>query len=645
MSNEQIVNAQERVVDMGVHRARALPVPETFNEQDLTVDCTFATTAQVLRFGWDGPFMEELSMSPEHIRMERMNSSRAPVLNNHSTTELEDIIGVVTSARIEADKCTATIKFSSRESVKSIVQDVKDGIISNISVGYKVYRYEQSVGGETEVPVYVATDWEPYEISVVTVPADAGAGVRNEGNEKNRCTVLCARAQENESNDVMDKETKPVENVQAPVPAPVDIDAERSLAVQADRARAFEIRKIGTAAKLEETEIERMVKDGTAVDEARKIAFDKMAAEGEQNAQKRPTVQINERSAEDVRAAMENALEARANSRVEMTDAGRQFRGYSLMDMARDCLQRSGQNVSNLSRMEIAGRAMHTTSDFPEILANVARRTLRTAYEQAPQTFRPFVTETTATDFKPITRVQLGEAPMPQKVKEAGEFTYGTIGEGKETYKLETYGKILAISRQAVINDDLDVFGRLPTAMGRQCVNKESDLVYDLLTGSYTMSDGTAVFHTDHGNLLTGGASALSEDSLSAARQKMREQKGLDGKTFLNLAPTYLVVGPALETKAEKLLANVTPRNSSDVNVFSGKLQLIVEQRITSATAWYMIAANQVDTIEVAYLDGNRGPQFETRNGFERDGVELKVRMDFAAAPIDYRGMLKSAGL
>ena len=75
----------------------------------------------------------------------------------------------------------------------------------------------------------------------------------------------------------------------------------------------------------------------------------------------------------------------------------------------------------------------------------------------------------------------------------------------------------------------------------------------------------------------------------------------------------------------------------------------VVEPRLdaatSSATAWYLIAdPAQIDTVEYCYLEGQQGVYIETKQGFEVDGVEIKARMDFGAAAIDYRGMQKNAG-
>ena len=110
------------------------------------------------------------------------------------------------------------------------------------------------------------------------------------------------------------------------------------------------------------------------------------------------------------------------------------------------------------------------------------------------------------------------------------------------------------------------------------------------------------------------------------------------------MTPASLVVPPELETTAEKLLSAVQAAKTGDVNPFS-TLGLIVEPRLTSATAWYVVAdTTTIDGLEYAYLEGAPGPQTETRQGFDVDGLEIKLRLDFGAGFVDWRGWYKNAG-
>lgn len=152
----------------------------SFDEKAHTVEVIFSTGAKVRRYSWrdDMAIDEELSMDPKHVRLGRLNSG-APFLDSHSSYELRDIIGSVVpkSARIERGIGVASVLLSKRDEVKGIVQDIRDQVIRNISVGYRVHEVVKTEV-EGAVPVWRAVDWEPYEVSAVAVGADAGARFR-----------------------------------------------------------------------------------------------------------------------------------------------------------------------------------------------------------------------------------------------------------------------------------------------------------------------------------------------------------------------------------------------------------------------------------------------------------------------------------
>jgi hypothetical protein len=234
------------------------------------------------------------------------------------------------------------------------------------------------------------------------------------------------------------------------------------------------------------------------------------------------------------------------------------------------------------------------------------------------------------------------------KVNEGGEYKRGPLGEGKESYRVETYGKIISISRQVLVNDDLNAFTRIPQLFGVAAANLESDVVWGIINSNPNMGDGVTLFHANHKNLAAAGA-VISVASLGVARKTMAVQTGIDGLTTLNVRPAFILVPAALEVTAEQLLAvNMIPAKSTDVVPQSLRtLTVIAEPRLdaTSSTAWFLSAnPGQIDTIEYAYLDGQNGVYIETRVGFDVDGVEIKARLDFGAKAIDWRGMYKNPG-
>lgn len=586
---------------------------------------------------WDEPWNETLGHNPEECDLSRLNGG-APVLANHArcaggeTSPLANI-GIVERAWMENGKGYADIKLSRRPELAGLLQDLADGIVKNVSVGYQIQERTLTKQNADGAPSdYRVTRWLPMEISLVDIPADATVGV---GRSADAASPAQFRVIDlpSEGDRSMNQKTEPTAQ---------DVDAARADGITAERNRIAEINDAVRGLKLAPDFADELIAKGTSADEARKLAINEAAKRSEAAPIASGTIETVRDETETRRAAVAEALMHRYSPANKITDAGKQFMGRSLMEISRELLEAGGVKTKGMSKDEVATRAMHTTSDFPYILANVANKTLRAAYEAAPQTFRPFCRQVTAADFKTIQRTGLAGAPALEKVNEHGEYKYGTIGEAKESYALASYGKIVALTRQTIINDDLNAFTRLPEMFGRAAADLESDTVWGIITANAAMNDGIALFHASHSNLPTGAAISVAQ--LGVVRAAMRKQTGIEGRP-INVQPAFLLVPAALETIAQQFLSSAyVPEAAANINPFAGTMQIIAEPRLdaSSATAWYAAAApGQIDTIEYAYLEGNQGVFLESRQGWEVDGMEIKCRLDFGAAAIDFRGLAK----
>jgi ATP-dependent Clp endopeptidase proteolytic subunit ClpP len=335
----------------------------------------------------------------------------------------------------------------------------------------------------------------------------------------------------------------------------------------------------------------------------------------------------------------------------DVTTGARDMAKYSIVNIAEQYLRLNGTNTMGFSNDQIIAqayniRASHSTSDFPNLLENVASKAMRMAYMEEPASHKIWTGETEVRDFKQNSLAQISEAPDLELLPENGEYKHGTIGDSAEKFSILTYGKMFKISRQALINDDLNAFTRLPQSFGQSASRKEADLVYQVLTSNPALSDGVTLFHADHNNIVAV-SSALNLTILGQARALMRKQKGPAGLQPLNVVPRFLIVPAALETVAEQLIASlVDPTKSNDTpNLeFIRNLTLVVDSRLDedSETKCYLAASpGQIDTITRAYLMGEGRPHIETQQGWEVDGTALKCRMDFAAVPVDFRGLVQ----
>lgn len=660
------------------------------------------------------PWIETLGHKRGEPNLERMNNG-ASVHYNHSRTRA-DRIGVVESVKLatvkdgkrSADSKTkmrrleGVVRISKREDVDDIWTDIKDGILRNISVGYMIdERKLTRESGTGEPDEFRITSWTPMEVSFVDIPADPTVGVgRNEQGdmayrvidlepekEENkmfrydangnplpdtpdaRAAILAGTATRKDgspfvADDAMRLLCAPPAPAPAatPEPAPaVDKDAIRAEGVAIERKRVADINAIFSPFETSQGELRTACVDDAdcGIDDARAkllVALGKDSIPAQNGDALR--IQSGEDGVDKFVRGAGIALAIRSGT---VTDDERKahdnsYAGFSLVEIARHALQLTNVNTGQMSRMELVGRAF-TSSDFPLILANQANKSMLKGYDEAPETWMTWAQTGNLSDFKQASRVNLSTFNNLDLVSEDGEYKYGQFSENGENITLATFGKLFAISRQAIINDDLGMFTRIPSSMGRAASRTVGNLAYGVITSNPLMSDGLALFSgaaigTDHGNLNLGGAAPISAVSVGLARQGMgRQTDSAANAVGLNIRPEYLIVPLALEDVARVLMAsefNPTDLTSNNraPNPARNTLEVVVDARLDadSATRWYESAGQSFDTIEVAFLDGNQAPTLEQQNGWSIDGTEFKVRIDVAAAPMDFRTWQRNDG-
>ncbi len=579
---------------------RAAITPESFDETEMTVEAVISTFSDVQRRDARGAYIERLD--PSGLDTSRLVG--APVLDGHRQSSARDTIGVVTAFRTEENSLVATIRLLQSDDVKPIVERIRQGVIRGVSVGYRVQRWADSTSPKDKARVRTAAAWSIFEVSAVPVPADPGATFRSETME---------------DEEVIERvEESPAETRAA-------------------------IRQIARTAGMSAEQADDMIDRDLSVIEARAEAFEAMQTRSRQT----PRIRVVNAANDDPAVMLTrraDALYARVSGEAP-SDEARPYMNESLRDMARACVEAGGVSTRSMDADTLFRAAMHTTSDFPQLLTSTGNRTLVSAYQAAASPIKTALSrQTTLADFRPGTKLKLSDIGQLQKVSESGEIKHTSRGEASESYALDTYATQFAISRKALINDDLGAFRDWGQTAGRMAAETEANLLITLLLSNPTMGeDNTALFHADHGNL-AGSGGAVDVTALSAARLAMRGMKALDGETPINATPKFLLVGPELETTAEQVLAQIYAASSSDVNPFTGKLSLLVEPRITDAS-WYVFADPAVlPVLEYAYLSSAQGPQMASREGWDVLGMEFRVVLDFGCGAVDWRGAYRNPG-
>lgn len=362
-----------------------------------------------------------------------------------------------------------------------------------------------------------------------------------------------------------------------------------------------------------------------------------------------PTVKAGMDSREKFRTGAEKAILARAG--LEKREAGNEFNGMTLAQLAGHSLSMAGVSVKGMSPDAVARKvlASHSTSDFPDLLGNTAGKMLLRAYDSYPSTWRSWCSVRPVSDFKQVKNIQLGSFNNLDTIPEGGEYTFGTFSDGAEPNQAITKGKGLMLTRQMIVNDDLGGFNNLAQKRGIAAARTVNSDAYGIINANAALSDAIALFHASHSNL-AGSASAVSTNSLSAGKKAMRTQMDASSTEYLNIMPAFLLVPVALEDLAKEIISSTTKSgqtNSSQPNVLRNFVDVIADPKLdeNSATAWYLVADPMVtELVQAVFLDGNQTPFIDEEVEFMNDALLFKVRLDYGFAAVDFRAGYKNAG-
>ena len=616
---------------------------------------------------------EVLDHSKGAVDLERAHDGGLALLFNHNRDQaLGRVRNIVLDTKEK--KLRGDLEFSPHsETAQRMAAEVADGFLGDVSVGYAIHSHVVEM--ERDEEIYRITSWTPNEVSLVTVPADASVGVGRQLTEGN-------------SMDPKDKGKSPEgDNTPGTV---VDFSSARMAGLnegarqgtEAERARVAEINTLFASLTRSGPEFSALrdnaIADGWTLEATQRSLLsliDTTPAEpvsGDRQETKDtpdPTVEAGTDAVDKFLDGASKALAFRQSLETSR-EASREMRtneftGFSALELARESLRVAGVSIAGLSRDALIAAAFrpdgygqrdlvgHSTSVFTNLLEGLANKALLMGYDETPETWSIWCRITNLPDFKTNSRVGLSQFSDLDEVPENGEYKHGTLDDRKESIQAKKYGKLFGITREAIINDDLDGMSRVPRLMGRAAARKVGDLVYDILNNPPTLNqDATALFRSSN----TGTAGAPSVTTVSELRVKMALQTDQNSQASgLNIRPAYMIVPVTLEDTARVLLASETdPKGLTGAtggavqpNPIRNIAQVVADPRLDAAstTAWYMAAdQNATDTVEVGFINGQQEPQLFSRDGWSTDGVEYKVRHEVGVAPLDFRGMAKNAG-
>ncbi len=614
----------------------------TMDPETRTVEAVFYSGTPVVRTPFfSGPYELQFSCDPKHVSMARLANGAFPVVLDHSGS-IRDTIGVVTAASVDGRSFVGTIQFDA-DLPAEIWNPIKNGTWRNISMGATLNAKPEDISEKgAAMKRYLATDWEPYHVSLVSDPADPNAVLLS---QQSVTEVLGAPAPQSEEKEFPNMETQTQGQPANPV---VNLEAERNAATLAERSRVSDINAIGQRAKLSAERIAQAINSNETVELFRAAAFEELAARSNATPTLpgNPAASVVRDETDTRRELMSAAMLNRINPTKHTTDSQNDFRHMSCMEMAKESLSRAGRSVRGRDRNEIAMLAMQNSADFANVLENSMRKVLMSRYEIQQPTYRIWAKASTTPDFKTMSRSRLSEAPTFLKVPEGGQVTIGTMSDTKETYALATYGRGVSFTRQMLINDDLGAFTDIWSRFGDQAAILENKTVYSILTANAALSDTVALFHASHANLGTG---VIADAGLDAGFTAMGIQTGLDATSVLNIEPKFIIVPKAKYSTAQRyMLPTNEAVKGSDKNIFAGRLTIVADGVLdaTSTIVWYLAADPAMyPGVEYAHLEGANGPQMvrqENEDGVL--GVQLYAFLDFGAKAVDFRPLYKSSG-
>jgi HK97 family phage major capsid protein/HK97 family phage prohead protease len=553
---EEATGEERTMPGIGRHQRAELT---TFDEvEDRTYEFPFSSEFPVARYFGN----EILSHDIKAADLSRLNDG-APLLFNHNP---DRVIGVVERAYIDGKKRRgyARVRFSRNPFAQEVLSDVKDGVLRNVSFGYSIDKMEERGSGD-----FVATAWSPYEVSVVSVPADPGVGI--------------GRALEAES-------AAPAAPTPDPIPSmentTTDLAVVRAEAAEAERSRIAGISAL--CDKHNMTDLGRqLIESGRSIDEARAAVLDKLDIKQEPVTMSAAEIGLTEkesRSFSFLRAInyLANPTDRSARDaaafEIEASDAaaaklGRQSRGITIPQdvLRRDLTVGAATAGGNLVATEL------DAGSFIDLLRNAS------ALDQAGATVLTGLTGNVA-----IPR-QSG-AGTAYWVAESGSPTESQQTVDQVSLTPKTVAAFTDYSRRLMIQSSIDVENMVRSDLARVLALKID------LAGLYgTGSNGEPL-----GLKLTTG---IGTENFAATIPTFAEVVALESDVATANAllgsPVYLMnaaMRGGLKTKAKDAGSGLFVMEGNEVNGYRG----VLSNQVESGDLWF---GNFADLI-IGYFSG-----------------------------------------
>ncbi len=629
--------------------------PVTLDEETRSFEIIISTDSPIAEMDYRSGEVIDTIIIPEGIEVP--GNGQVPYVDSHDRFSVANQLGSVRDIRVEGNQLIGRVHYADDEKSDRAYRLALGGHLTDNSIGAGIISSTRLDENETATfhgreytgPAKIIHKSRMIEVSAVAVGADPNA--KNRAAQFEQHKEQKTEVKETKRMSETNKEAKAEKEIEAPVierTVQVDAEAIQREAVEVERTRVADIEGIARECGLDQEFISQ-VKEESA-ENFRKRALTAVIEKTKEVPVSSPVV-ITEDAVDKFRSVAGDAILLKAGmldtDSAERQEMAREFAGYSLGEIARKSVEvRGGKSTGSME--EIFQRAL-ATSDFPILTSNVANKAVMQGWEQAEETYSEWVdTNGSVSDYKVQTKARAGEFDDLEEVKEGEEYKYGDRTEQSETFQLAKYGKLISFTREMLINDDLSQLADNARSLGEAANRKLGDLCYNTLILNAPMGDGTALFHTDHGNINVATGAVPNAATMKEALKLMAYQKDIKGKRRLNIKPSFLLAPAAIQGDTEEFFqAKVWADGSTDAtrpNIYYNSVKRIYETRLDddNAAQWYL-AANR-NTIQLAFLNGQKAPYLERKDHFKTDSADWKVRIEAVAWAQNWKGMFRNEG-
>lgn len=656
MPNKNMRKAPVGVPQGMVTRANLTAKPDTYREADNSVEFILATEEPARVWDWERFDVIREVIAADGVIVPR--NGQIPLVDSHDRSTIDNILGSVRDIRREGTEIIGRLYFANTDAAKRAAEMIREGHLDSGSVGYEQNETQWINDGESVVyngrtfagPMLLTRKWSLKEFSLVAIGADPNAKARAKAEIEQVTEVVTAETEGNTSREAVQKSKENVEMENKNLvdqPQTVDVEAIKREALATEQARAAKITELCAKHGCADMAAE-FIRSAANVESVQEKILDTIASRTVSLSTAK--VEIGKEASEKMREAATDGILMRSGMKVKNAAAGaEQMRGMGFADIARTCLEEKGISTRLMGKQEILTRAM-STSDFPNILANVANKAVMMGYQMGQNTWRAWAKSGMLPDFKASKRVRLADAPEMVLNRAGEEVQHGVISDVGEELTLKTYARKLIITREALINDDAGLFNRVFSIFGQRAANDIEAAVYAVLTGNPTMSDGGTLFNTTavttaggHANQANSGA-VVSTATVAAAMVAMGKQVGEKGSA-LSLMGKYIIGGFENKVQTDLLVNSTTDTTltgNANYNPFRNFVGITTGHITTKK--WFLVS-DMLDTVEVAFLDGKETPTlYQVDNNDDILGRSFVGYIDYVAKALEWRSMFYNPG-